>query len=374
MAQILNSLSRAREEERKYRVFLSYSHKDVDLVRVLAQILSSNGLDPMWDEDFLGGQNFNEQIRRYIAHADVFLPVLTHEADKHKWVHEEIGYAMARNVSVLPVAIKTAGKVALPDEMIRHLHAIVVTADDNPRQIAQDDLAKLRKRLTSDEIGRLLDRDLGSERALFCCADYTEARATMIASHCRDVESFRRFGVVRQKGALSSFHIPHQPVGHRLWRDRFGDRPKGREHCELQRRERKALVRHAERAGCRIIIDPFLPFEEWGDNARRVRLDCLRDFLAQMSDDLCQVAIRRTEGLGSSHTYVGNWFAAESKAAVPRDGYHQTIFTRHGPSVRERTSQFDEEFAAILAESGVKPEESRGRAIGVIEREIANIE
>ena len=37
----------------------------------------------------------------------------------------------------------------------------------------------------------------------------TEDRARLLVSYCRDVRRLDRFGLVRQAGALSSFHIPN---------------------------------------------------------------------------------------------------------------------------------------------------------------------
>ncbi len=94
-----------RREHPGYRVFLSYSHQDLKLVTVIEAVLKRNGLSPMWDEHFLYGQGFHEQIKNFIAHAHVFLPILTPTASHRNWVHQEIGYAMALNVPVLPVTI-----------------------------------------------------------------------------------------------------------------------------------------------------------------------------------------------------------------------------------------------------------------------------
>jgi hypothetical protein len=82
----------------------------------LKAILGTNGFDPMWDEYFAFGHGFHDQIRNFVAHAHVFLPVLTATSDQRKWVHQEIGYAMTLNVPVLPVAVGTAGQEAMPGD------------------------------------------------------------------------------------------------------------------------------------------------------------------------------------------------------------------------------------------------------------------
>ena len=117
------SFDSALESERNFRVFLSYSHQDVELVRSLDQILRKNGFDPMWDHYFALGQGLNEQIRNFIAQAYVFIPILTVTSDQQMG-HQEIGYPIAMNVPVLPVAISTPESEAVPGEMIQHLHAV----------------------------------------------------------------------------------------------------------------------------------------------------------------------------------------------------------------------------------------------------------
>jgi hypothetical protein len=360
-----------RPEHPGYRVFLSYSHQDLKLVKAIDAVLKRNGLSPMWDEHFLYGQGFHEQIKNFIAHAHVFLPILTPTASHRNWVHQEVGYAMALNVPVLPVAI---GEI--PGEMIQHLHAIRIAqsrSDLRRGNLSRSAVRRLEKLLTVETIERLIERSSHPASALFACADFPEARASMIASYCEDVRTLGKSGLVRQKGALSSFHIPLETINHKVWRERYGKTERSDEHCRLQRLERLALTWHAEKSGCKLIIDPFLKYQRYGEPARRVRLECLQRFLRQMPDGKCQVAIRRNMGHGTSNTCVGDWFAAESVLAVIGKGYFQTIFTRHAASLRDKTANFDSEFAELLAENGVKPRASRRQAIRIINQEIRKI-
>ena len=52
-----------------YRVFISYSHDDKEQVEKIVNVLDSNGLKPVWDQNFLYGQGFHEQIK-------ITLPIL----------------------------------------------------------------------------------------------------------------------------------------------------------------------------------------------------------------------------------------------------------------------------------------------------------
>jgi TIR domain-containing protein len=342
-----------------YRVFVSYSRDDREMVRRIVDILHENGLDVLWDEDFSFGQGFHHQIRNFIAHAHIFLPVLTKLADERKWVHQEIGYAMALNIPVLPVAIGS-----LPGEMIEQIHAVSVS----PEAIDQ-----LGSKLNLETVRSLVDRNASQNSALYTCADYPQTRATMIAQHCDDVLALKRFGLVRQKGGLTTFHLPTELIQHRKWKQRY-DPPSGYtpEHCLAQRAERLAVTKHAEVAGCKLIIIP--PSEVYlnvGTTARLSRLRCLQEFLMTMTDDNCQVATCPGADRNDNLLIVGNWFTAESVSM--RREYRQTIFTRHAPTVAAKVTNFDTELNELLDEAGVKPGESRSRALDLLDVEIKKI-
>lgn len=87
--------------ENKYRVFISYSHQDAELVDRISSILEENGLQPMLDKGFASGHGFTDQIRNFITHAHVFMPVITRESSSRGWVHQEIGYPASWTVARL---------------------------------------------------------------------------------------------------------------------------------------------------------------------------------------------------------------------------------------------------------------------------------
>jgi hypothetical protein len=356
----MNDSRPCRPGSTPYRIFLSYSSDDRILVEEIVRMMRANGLEPMWAEDFSYGQGFHQQIQNFIAHSHVFLPVLTRLADQRKWVHQEIGYAMALNIPVLPVAVGS-----LPGEMIDQIHAISVSAED---------VQLLSKKLTAETVQTLLDGHATRNVALYTCAEYPQERASMIASHCEDVLGMKRFGHVRQRGGLSSFHLPSETIQHRKWKERV-DAGTGRndEHAMAQRAERLSLTKHAEAAGCRlIVIPPSLAYTSFGSPARVSRLRCLRDFLSGMSDDDCQVATSAAIDPNDNLLIVGDWFAAESVSM--RREYRQTIFTRHAPTVADKITGFDTEFYELLEDAGVNAADSRRRCLDLIDEEIRAIE
>ncbi len=212
-------------------------------------------------------------------------------------------------------------------------------------------------------IAALIERHTGAEQALYACAELPQDRARMMASYADDVFRLGVRDVVRQKGALSSFHIPSEVTNNPVWRRRYGRVERSEEHCRHQRKERLALERHAAAAGCKLIINPTLQYETYGPDARICRLEYLLKFLLQMDDELCWVAILEDMDPRVSTTIVGNWFAAESIAGSGGRGYRQTIFTRHAPTIMEKIAIFDAEFDELLRAANVAHIDSRRWAI-----------
>ena len=349
----------------EFRVFLSYSHDDRKQVETVKEVLQQNHLQPMLDQHFQYGRGFHAQIRNFIAHAHVFLPLLTEGADTRKWVHQEIGYAVALGVPVLPLAIGAFNK---DTAMLREIHAIHFTEPPQRRE--------LRKALSYQTFERLVRQKAESDEPLYQCAEFAGARARLMAAYANDVYDLGFYDVVRQKGALSSFHIPRYAITHPDWELRYGlgKHFPGKEHCRLLRAERIALERHARQKGCRLIIDPYLGFKKYGPDAQRSRLQPLVEFLKSLPDSLCAVAINKGMPAIEDVTILGDWFAAESVSAKMGQGYRQTIFTRHAPTLLTKIENFDQEFDDLLRRWNWRRRDSRRLAINEIRKLIAQVE
>jgi len=178
--------------------------------------------------------------------------------------------------------------------------------------------------------------------------------------------------MVRQKGALSSFHIPADPVGAQSWKDRYGTAEKTEHHCRLQRGERLALTAHASVHGAKIIIDPKVPLSNNEPSVRLARLNSLIAFLNSRDGEKTQVAIYERLAASENVTMVGDWFIATAVARARGKGYYQTIFTRHAPSMQTKIDEFDQEFVHHL--NGMAPEKSRAHAIEKITEITADLE
>lgn len=349
-------------EKTKYRVFISYSHKDFNQVNEIVEILKGNNLVPMWDDNFSYGYGFHEQIQTFITHAHVFMPYITEASSSRGWVHQEIGYAMALNIPVLPVT-----RDKLPGEMIQRLHAVRLG----------EKLSDAKEKLSWEVFDNLVNGYQETEEALYRCAEEADDRTIMMVKHAnnvlklKDVLKLKEHEPVRQKGGLSSFHIPREVVTDPVWKLRY-DKDKSIFHCRNQRKERIALEKYARKEGCRLIINPYkLP--ERSDRAQIVRLETLLEFLRKTPDDIVQIVINKELKHDESLTIVGDWFAAESVSGTVTQGYRHTIFTCHAPSMQSRIELFDQEFDKLLKKAGWMAETSRLSAIEEITKIVEDL-
>lgn len=341
-----------------YRVFISYSHTDMELVKGIVKILESKNLKPMWDKNFAYGYGFHEQIQHFIAHAHVFLPVITADSSKRGWVHQEIGYAMALNIPVLPVVVD-----ALAGEMIQMLQAVVINRD----------LSNADELLRRESFDNLVANYSDFSHGLFQCADLAEERALMMARYANNVERLGEYDCVRQRGGLSSFHIPNKGLSDPVWLDRYDGDKKSDFHCKSQYNERLALEKHARKAGCRLIINPAIIQKNFKPLGQVARIKTMVEFLESMPDEKVWIAINNDMGMQESITMVGDWFAAESVSRSIKGGYRQTNFTRHAPSMKSRVYMFDQEIQELIGKNGWTPENSRLKAIEYLNGIIDNI-
>jgi len=350
----------AVKTSRQFRIFISYSqggtgpvwkawllwHLTVlDLCKTLRDDFK---LCVLSDRNIGAGTPFTDAIKGLITHAHLFIPLITKDANLKPWVHQETGFAMARNIPILPVVLEDAG---MPNDMIAQLQAITVKAD----------LSDLAQRLRETPLENLIFPRPAPPAEMVMIADWPEERAQLLINCANRIKDLGYHGMVRQRGAFSSFCIPDAEITDSVWREREGkDRRSAFYHC-LQRQERQSLEWHATRAGCRLIIDPAFRFKERGLEASLSRLKTLLVFLNSLADHQVEVVFSE-EAQHGNLTIVGDWFVAES--LVPRSGgYRQTVFNWHAPTVSRSVKRFDEQFEGIAREQKLELRSSRRTGI-----------
>ena len=331
----------------KPRVFVSYSHKDRSLAEELVAALEGAGADPLWDEDIPPGSEFSEKIQAFLAHSHLFVPLLTHSSASRPWVHQEIGYAVALGIPVMPVTANV-----LPKGLVATLQA--TRFED------------LGEKLSEGALHRLVE---SAERrpAQFECPEDNTRRAGRLADHADRVHQLGRTGKVRQKASLTTFHLPDRGPRDRTWNRYFAARPDDELLFENLRRERLSLTRHARASGCRLILDPLkvLPdvYREHGPDSVLLRAQGLLDFLCSEEVPDVEVVFGSDEKRLESLTIVGDWFSSEAVSSAQSRILREAVFTRHGPTVRRQIKDFNLEFNHAVDANKWTVGESRERVI-----------
>ncbi|MBI4497143.1 MAG: toll/interleukin-1 receptor domain-containing protein [Chloroflexi bacterium] len=103
-----------------YKVFISHSTADMELVQQLKNWLETNGIEAYVAQDDLrpGTPHLSTKVQQAIQECDCFLALLTVNGDRSKWVDQEIGIAGATQPPRLIVPIVENG--VQPVGMLEH--------------------------------------------------------------------------------------------------------------------------------------------------------------------------------------------------------------------------------------------------------------
>jgi TIR domain-containing protein len=78
-------------------VFISYSQKDRDIARGLADLFNDCGYDVWWDYELVGGVKFRNKIKEELAKARAAIVIWTPNSVESDWVIEEADQAKQTN-------------------------------------------------------------------------------------------------------------------------------------------------------------------------------------------------------------------------------------------------------------------------------------
>lgn len=313
------------------RIFISYSHEDQTLVEKLVSILTDQGITPLWSNKLSVGESFDEELKRFIEHAHIFMPILTESALQRGWVQQEIGYALGLRIPIFPVTINHVN----PGGMLQKNHAIKL----------EDDNLKLQQQLNLDHFKSLLKRN--DQAALYQKALRPEMRASMMKNYADNVSNLGHYGVVRQKGGLSSFHIPVHDILHPVWNDRYFPEKRSDYHKDLQRNERLALQEHADKCPVKLLVNPNYGIKSRDPISAKARVNTLIEFLDQHIGDVCIALVQNPDEMDQL-TMVGDWFLSESVSFKDGDGFTNTFFTRNANEITRRIAAFEQEMRTSL--------------------------
>jgi hypothetical protein len=91
-----------------YKVFISYSTKNLDIVQWAKHTLDQPGLTEVFAAEYsvAPGTVLNAEIMKAIRGCDLFVLLWTQEARKSDYVPQEIGIAVAANKMILPIVME----------------------------------------------------------------------------------------------------------------------------------------------------------------------------------------------------------------------------------------------------------------------------
>lgn len=89
------------------KVFISYSRKDMDFARKLADDLEKAGFDVWWDiSDLKGGDDWVRTIPSAIEASQYFIILLSPDSVASQWVEREYLHALNLRLKVIPLLIR----------------------------------------------------------------------------------------------------------------------------------------------------------------------------------------------------------------------------------------------------------------------------
>lgn len=158
------------------KVFLSYGRQDEAIAHLLAYILTQHGIRCFIDRQLPAGKPFDPILRQMIKNADLVLVLLTKTSISSDWVNQEIGFALAHDKPIWPLAMEndiqpqgmlsTAQSYSLfdwsdasrtIDNLIKALHGVLPNADpyNHYRELGADQVIAGKVERTRFLIARL---------------------------------------------------------------------------------------------------------------------------------------------------------------------------------------------------------------------------
>ena len=121
-----------RGGKERYRVFLSYSHKDRWVAKQCGEKIKRSGkgrVEVFWDEEGVaGGQVIPEKIRSEIQKCDELVVLLTPNSKDRDWVKTEISAAWGLDKLIVPILLNVSPQEML--DFLRSCKAMDLNNDD----------------------------------------------------------------------------------------------------------------------------------------------------------------------------------------------------------------------------------------------------
>lgn len=316
----------------KYRFFVSYCRGDQQFASTVVSSLQENGYEVSWDVKIEGGTPFCEGIQKAIQRVHFFVPLMTPAAWKSIWVQQEIGYAIACNVPVVPIVFDP-----LPQKlaMIGQVQAIVLSEHISQR--------KLKGIIEKQNWSGILRQTQEKSTAVFQCDGDHRDKSKLIVSSAQDVAERFQSAKVMQRSTLTSFSLPMvlEDENWQLVHDR-------KKLFWLHLPERVALEKLGKRGGYDLIIDPCYSQTGYRWDIVKAKLQTLRKFLQDNAKNQDLRVVVRQFKRSESEIIIGDHWMAHSAAVSTMATERETISTWHAPTILSYYKKFQDEFQSMF--------------------------
>lgn len=96
------------------KIFISHAHEDKIIAGGLKTSLESLGYQAfVAHDDILPLTEWRKEIVKALDECKAFIVIISLNSNKSQWVHQEIGYACARNVLIIPIKTDSENPTAL---------------------------------------------------------------------------------------------------------------------------------------------------------------------------------------------------------------------------------------------------------------------
>lgn len=160
-------------------VFISYSHRDTDIMRAIKQRLIDEGLDVWTDENLAWGTpSWVKAVEKAIRQAGAMVVLLSPDSNISTWVDREISMAELLKIPIFPILIRGKEEDAIPLRLVNYQY-IRYDAEDFQQKLkqlranlkrsmtqaeAQAQAAETRSSATLREVAKELESDNAEDR------------------------------------------------------------------------------------------------------------------------------------------------------------------------------------------------------------------
>jgi predicted regulator of Ras-like GTPase activity (Roadblock/LC7/MglB family) len=119
-------------------IFISYSRKDVDMMRQVDKALRMKGIKTWTDEQLVPGTSqWKAAIERGLEEASAVVVLMSPDAKSSEWIDRELEYARMRQMAIIPLLVRGDPVSSVPFELVSSQWISLLTEDQYAKGIEQ---------------------------------------------------------------------------------------------------------------------------------------------------------------------------------------------------------------------------------------------